>query len=233
MFDRDPEPRRSPCSTATLTRRIRGCGRRCPLLRGTFGSMLGRMDWAESDCRDALAASARSARRGGRPPCSCSWPNSPGCGARTRPRSRRSRRRGPSARSSAPGETCPTSAGSSPPSGCGWVIWRGPRRPGAGRARGIRARHRSERLGDLARPGARGTPLPRGRHRRGREDLRRPARLAGGEAVGLVARAAGDHPGQAGADRAGGRGRGPLPRPAGGRRSGPPPAGWSSRRWPT
>ena len=27
-----------------------------PLLRGTFGSMLGRMDWAESDCRDALAA---------------------------------------------------------------------------------------------------------------------------------------------------------------------------------
>ena len=27
-----------------------------PLLRGTFGSMLGRMDWAEADCRDALAA---------------------------------------------------------------------------------------------------------------------------------------------------------------------------------
>jgi hypothetical protein len=27
-----------------------------PLLRGTFGSMLGRMDWAESGCRDALAA---------------------------------------------------------------------------------------------------------------------------------------------------------------------------------
>jgi len=27
-----------------------------PLLRGTFGSMLGRMDWAESDCREALAA---------------------------------------------------------------------------------------------------------------------------------------------------------------------------------
>jgi predicted ATPase/DNA-binding SARP family transcriptional activator len=27
-----------------------------PLLRGTFGSMLGRMDWAESDCRDALEA---------------------------------------------------------------------------------------------------------------------------------------------------------------------------------
>ncbi len=27
-----------------------------PLLRATFGSMLGRIDWAESDCRDALAA---------------------------------------------------------------------------------------------------------------------------------------------------------------------------------
>jgi hypothetical protein len=27
-----------------------------PLLRATFGSMLGQMDWAESDCRDALAA---------------------------------------------------------------------------------------------------------------------------------------------------------------------------------
>src|SRR5215475_8066744 len=27
-----------------------------PLLRGTFGSMLGRQDWAESDCQDALAA---------------------------------------------------------------------------------------------------------------------------------------------------------------------------------
>ena len=27
-----------------------------PLLRGTFGSMLGRLDWAESDCQDALAA---------------------------------------------------------------------------------------------------------------------------------------------------------------------------------
>ena len=27
-----------------------------PLLRGTFGSMLGRMDWAEADCREALAA---------------------------------------------------------------------------------------------------------------------------------------------------------------------------------
>jgi hypothetical protein len=27
-----------------------------PLLRGTFGSMLGRLDWAESDCREALAA---------------------------------------------------------------------------------------------------------------------------------------------------------------------------------
>jgi hypothetical protein len=27
-----------------------------PLLRGTFGSMLGRLEWAESDCREALAA---------------------------------------------------------------------------------------------------------------------------------------------------------------------------------
>ena len=84
------------------------------------------------------------ARRGERPPCSFSWPSSPGCAARTRPRSRRSKRRGPSVSSSARGVTCPTSAGSLPPSGCGWVTWPVPgptwSAPSARRPRAVSAR---------------------------------------------------------------------------------------------
>lgn len=48
-----------------------------PLLRGTFGSMLGRVAGAEADCRESLAAFRALGECGAWPPCWSSWLNSP------------------------------------------------------------------------------------------------------------------------------------------------------------
>jgi len=55
LFDRDPDRAFAVFDRYTTAEDpwVRAA---VPLLRGTFGSMLGRMEWAESDCRDALAA---------------------------------------------------------------------------------------------------------------------------------------------------------------------------------
>src|SRR6516225_9396337 len=55
LYDRDPD-RAFTAFDRYLTSEDAWVRAAVPLLRGTFGSMLGRMDWAESDCRDALAA---------------------------------------------------------------------------------------------------------------------------------------------------------------------------------
>ena len=188
-----------------------------PLLRGTFGSMLGRMDWAESDCRDALDAFRALGE---------AW----GMAAVLIQLAEFARLRGENAAAVAALEE----AGAL---GRQLGAW-GDLSHIGGKLAAVRLR-----TGDLAgaradleraerEESARGIGQSdsaiwlglvraellycRGRHRRGREDLHRPARPAGGEAVVLVVRGAGDHPGQAGGDRAGGRGRSPLPRPAGG-----------------
>jgi predicted ATPase/DNA-binding SARP family transcriptional activator len=55
LYDRDPD-RAFAVFDRYVTSEDPWVRAAVPLLRGTFGSMLGRMDWAESDCRDALAA---------------------------------------------------------------------------------------------------------------------------------------------------------------------------------
>jgi predicted ATPase/DNA-binding SARP family transcriptional activator len=55
LYDRDPG-RAYAVFDRYLTSEDSWVRAAVPLLRGTFGSMLGRMDWAEADCRDALAA---------------------------------------------------------------------------------------------------------------------------------------------------------------------------------
>ena len=55
LYDRDPD-RAYAVFDRYLTSEDSWVRAAVPLLRGTFGSMLGRMDWAEADCRDALAA---------------------------------------------------------------------------------------------------------------------------------------------------------------------------------
>ena len=55
LYDRDPD-RAFAVFDRYMTSEDPWVRAAVPLLRGTFGSMLGRMDWAESDCRDALAA---------------------------------------------------------------------------------------------------------------------------------------------------------------------------------
>ena len=98
-----------------------------PMMRCSFGRMLGRIDEAESDCRVSLAAFralgdswgaasvliqlAELAQLRGDYPTTIA--------ALTGRRQR-------SARSWARGVTCPTSTGCSPRSGSGWATWTGP-----------------------------------------------------------------------------------------------------------
>ena len=97
-----------------------------PLMRGTFGSVLGRTEWAESDCQAALTAFRALGEAWGTAAVLINMAefaklkgDYPAAIAALRKRHR-------SARSSARGQTCPTLPGSSPRSGCGQVIWRRP-----------------------------------------------------------------------------------------------------------